>query len=72
LLLAGCQLEASDDSFVAVLGYSALGMTRCHPRNALLRVGDDIGNLLVEMPSIRTGSSVGLENVCSPSRPSGN
>jgi hypothetical protein len=36
------QLEASDDSFVAVLGYRAFRMACRHPGNSPLRVGDDI------------------------------
>jgi len=37
-----CQLEASDDSLVAALGYRALRMACRDPGNSLLRVGDYI------------------------------
>src|SRR5258707_14640633 len=37
-----CQLEASDNSFVAALAYRAFRMACRHPGNSPLRVGDDI------------------------------
>jgi hypothetical protein len=37
-----CQLEASDDSFVAALGYRAFRMACRDPRNSPLGIGDDI------------------------------
>src|SRR5712691_8068246 len=37
-----CQLEASNNSFVAALGYRAFRMACRHPGNSPLRVGEDI------------------------------
>jgi hypothetical protein len=42
LSVARYQLETSDDSFVAALGYRALRMACRHPGNSPLRVGDYI------------------------------